>query len=74
MGAVGPITQALNTPPNADFILWEWGATEGSEQGVRPAAGEDRKVTAGPERESQGGSCGENQVRTCLAQGGDRGW
>lgn len=33
VGGVGPITQALNAQPRADFIPWEWRAVEGSVRG-----------------------------------------
>jgi hypothetical protein len=73
VGGISLIMQALNA--SIDFVLWEWGATEGCEQGRDvPTMGGDRKVTLEPEWKGWGEGCGDNQVSTEPQQEGGCGW
>lgn len=54
MGGVGSITKALNAQPSTDFIFWELGAMEGSEQGEHDHNGRGQKGHYGARMEETG--------------------
>lgn len=74
VGGVGPITQASNAQPSDNFIPGGGESRGALRRVVMSAMGEDRRSTVAPEWESQGGSCGDDQVSASLTQGGSSEW